>query len=126
MSSVEIPGAAQNPCISCGACCARFRVSFYWGEADDAPGGIVPAALTEQLTPLRRAMRGTNPPQRCVALQGELGQCVGCSIYEQRPTPCREFEMWEPDGSVNPRCNEARAGIGLPPLAARTVAGSTA
>ncbi|MBB8903342.1 YkgJ family cysteine cluster protein, partial [Escherichia coli] len=22
-----------NPCITCGACCAFFRVSFYWAEA---------------------------------------------------------------------------------------------
>ncbi|HBP8873638.1 TPA: YkgJ family cysteine cluster protein, partial [Escherichia coli] len=25
-----------NPCMRCGACCAFFRVSFYWAEADDA------------------------------------------------------------------------------------------
>ena len=24
-----------NPCVTCGACCAHFRVSFYWAEADD-------------------------------------------------------------------------------------------
>ncbi len=39
-----------NPCMTCGACCAYFRVSFYWAEADDA-GGLVPSALTEPLTP---------------------------------------------------------------------------
>lgn len=39
-----------NPCMSCGACCAYFRVSFYWAEADDA-GGSVPAQLTEPVTP---------------------------------------------------------------------------
>ncbi|EMK5322830.1 YkgJ family cysteine cluster protein, partial [Escherichia coli] len=22
-----------NPCMTCGACCAFFRVSFYWAEA---------------------------------------------------------------------------------------------
>lgn len=27
-----------NPCLSCRACCAFFRVSFYWAEADD--GGV--------------------------------------------------------------------------------------
>ncbi|EFG2122847.1 YkgJ family cysteine cluster protein, partial [Escherichia coli] len=21
-----------NPCMTCGACCAFFRVSFYWAE----------------------------------------------------------------------------------------------
>ena len=23
-----------NPCMTCGACCAFFRVSFYWAEAN--------------------------------------------------------------------------------------------
>ena len=30
-----------NPCMTCGACCIFFRVSFYWSEADDA-GGTIP------------------------------------------------------------------------------------
>ena len=33
--------------MTCGACCAFFRVSFYWAEGDDA-NGTVPASLTEQ------------------------------------------------------------------------------
>lgn len=40
-----------NPCMTCGACCAYFRVSFYWAEASDG-GGTVPVHLTEPLTPL--------------------------------------------------------------------------
>jgi Fe-S-cluster containining protein len=112
--------SASNPCLSCGACCANFRVSFYWGEADDAPGGFVPVALTEQLTLHRRCMQGTSASRpRCVALAGEVGQGVSCTIYGQRPTPCREFDAFEPDGGVNPRCNEARAKYGLPLLVAR-------
>lgn len=51
-----------NPCMTCGACCAYFRVSFYWAEADDA-GGLVPSALTEPLTPFLRCMSGTNQRQ---------------------------------------------------------------
>ena len=34
-------------CCSCGACCATFRVSFYWAEA--AIRGL-PSDLVEQLT----------------------------------------------------------------------------
>ena len=26
--------AMWNPCITCGACCAYFRASFYWTEAE--------------------------------------------------------------------------------------------
>ncbi|MDX5332860.1 MAG: YkgJ family cysteine cluster protein, partial [Gammaproteobacteria bacterium] len=63
---------AINPCVECGACCATFRVSFYWAEADDAPGGTVPADLTARLNAHRRVMQGTDQPEpRCCALEGE-------------------------------------------------------
>ena len=83
----------MNPCITCGACCATYRVSFYWAEADPFTGGTVPAEMTEKISPTRVAMKGTNQPQpRCVALVGELGGNIGCSIYEQRSSTCREFD----------------------------------
>ncbi|QKJ87298.1 Zinc/iron-chelating domain-containing protein [Paramixta manurensis] len=105
-----------NPCITCGACCAHFRVSFYWAEANDA-GGCVPADLTEQLNLFMRNMRGTNSKTpRCVALEGEIGQCVSCTIYEDRPTPCRAFAQSGEDNVANPACDRARARYGLPPL----------
>jgi Fe-S-cluster containining protein len=98
-----------NPCLSCGACCASFRVSFYWAEADDAPGGTVPAHLTEALTPHLRAMRGTSArAPHCVALNGTVGQRVDCAIYDQRPSPCREVMPGDP------YCQRARARHGLP------------
>jgi len=105
-----------NPCMTCGACCAYFRVSFYWAEADDA-GGVVPVDLTEPLSLLMRNMRGTNDrTPRCAALQGEPGSCVSCGIYEQRPSPCREFAMSGEDDVVNEACDRARARHGLPAL----------
>lgn len=101
-----------NPCQTCGACCTHFRVSFYWGETDAAPGGTVPAQLTEAVAPLLRCMKGTgSKPVRCVALEGEVGKQVSCSIYPQRPSPCREFDLLEPDGSPNPRCAALRAQL---------------
>lgn len=106
-----------NPCMTCGACCCSFRVSFYWAEADDAPGGFVPTALTEQINPHLRAMRGTHPqPSGCVALEGQPGKQVACRIYLQRPSTCREFSAWEEDGQPNPVCSRARERIGLAPL----------
>jgi Fe-S-cluster containining protein len=105
---------SDNPCLSCGACCAHFRVSFYWTEADDAPGGQVPARLTEQVHEHLRCMKGTNvKPPRCVALQGEIGKQVACTIYELRPSPCREFNVLEADGTPNERCQKLRARAGL-------------
>ncbi|PHM54890.1 hypothetical protein Xhom_02856 [Xenorhabdus hominickii] len=46
----------NNSCINCGACCAYFRVSFYWAEAEDG-GGTVPTAITEKLNNFMRCMK---------------------------------------------------------------------
>ncbi|MCC3701479.1 YkgJ family cysteine cluster protein [Rouxiella badensis] len=107
----------DNPCVSCGACCAYFRVSFYWAESEEA-GGVVPQALTEQVTPFLSCMQGTNVPKspRCVALDGEIGKSVSCSIYLNRPTPCREFDQSGLNDVANEACDRARARYGLPPL----------
>lgn len=100
-------------CQSCGACCAYFRVSFYWAETDAHPAGSVPRHLTVPVSPSLVAMRGSerkNP--RCVALDGAIGQAVGCRIYEQRSSSCREF------AAGDERCAQARRSHGLPPLPA--------
>ncbi|POZ60116.1 YkgJ family cysteine cluster protein [Chromobacterium alticapitis] len=100
----------SNSCLSCGACCATFRVSFYWAEADDG-GGAVPSRLTEKVNDWTRCMRGTwAASPRCVALQGEVGGSVGCGIYPQRPVACREVE------AGSPQCLRARAAHGLPAM----------
>lgn len=106
-----------SPCLDCGACCSTFRVSFYWGETDDVPGGLVPQRLTEQVTPHLSCMQGTNQPSpRCVALMGDVGQGVRCSIYEKRSSTCREFPYHGENGQDSPDCQRARALHGLPPL----------
>ncbi|TCS72757.1 hypothetical protein EDC61_104174 [Sulfuritortus calidifontis] len=107
----------SNPCQQCGACCAFFRVSFYWSEAEPFLGGTVPPPLTEKISPQHVAMRGTlHTPVRCTALQGTVGAAAGCGIYPQRPSPCRELEPWAADGRPSDKCNRARAAHGLPPL----------
>ncbi|MCR6653274.1 MAG: YkgJ family cysteine cluster protein [Cellvibrionaceae bacterium] len=79
--------STQSPCLSCGACCASFRVSFYWGELQGA-GGVVPDLMTEQIPPHRACMKGTNQKDpRCAALLGNVGEQVRCTIYENRPSP---------------------------------------
>ena len=98
-------------CISCGACCVTFRVSFYWGETDAYPGGTVPQHLTNQLTPHLVCMKGTEKnPVRCVALEGEVGKSVGCKVYPLRSSTCRAFEA----GSEE--CNRARVKHSLSPI----------
>ncbi len=114
--------SVANPCLSCGACCAHFRVSFYCGEIAGESGGTVPPELVTQVSPLRGCMKGTEYGSgRCAALRGELGHNgIHCAIYEQRPTPCREFQAWLEDGAPNPDCQRLRKAIGLQPLAPRT------
>lgn len=118
MESVELSTIeAVNPCLTCGACCAYFRASFYWAETDAAPDGTVPAELTEKLTDFRCVMRGTDQPNpRCIALMGQIGQSVRCSIHPLRASVCRDFKVsWE-NNVHNERCDKARAVWGLPPL----------
>ncbi len=105
-----------NPCLDCGACCAYFRVSFFWGECQSS-GGVVPDDLVVQINPTRVAMIGTDAkPSRCISLNGEIGKQVGCSIYANRSSPCREFDASWVNGVHNPSCDDARAAYGLPPL----------
>jgi Fe-S-cluster containining protein len=105
--------STDNPCQQCGACCAHFRVSFYWAETDAHPYGTVPERLTIPVAPHYVAMQGTDKHTvtRCVALAGEIGDTVGCTIYEQRSSTCREFD------AGTPACNRAREKHGLHALA---------
>ena len=101
-------------CQSCGACCASLRVDFHPAELAGgafAWGEGVPVALTVPVTPAIVRMRGTDDqPPRCIALAGEVGVAVRCTLYAERPSPCREFDI------EHPACGRARQRCGLPPL----------
>lgn len=108
-----------NPCQSCGACCATFRVSFHCGELDDVPGGWVPSGLAEKVTSVMACMHGTErQPPHCAALRGRVGEMVSCAIYEFRPSACRDFSPLAAIGQGDDACNNARRRHGLPALAA--------
>ncbi|MBI4985645.1 MAG: YkgJ family cysteine cluster protein [Rhodocyclales bacterium] len=109
--------AVDSACLSCGACCATYRVSFPCDEIDDVPGGRVPASLVERITAVMACMRGTErQPPRCAALSGEVGSRVSCVIYEFRPSACRDFAPLAAFGSADEACQDARRRHGLPPL----------
>jgi Fe-S-cluster containining protein len=105
----------MSVCQSCGACCASLRVDFH--PAELAGGAYawadgVPLAMTVPVTAKIVRLRGTDAaPPRCVALAGEVGVAVLCTIYEARPSPCREFDV------EHAACARARRQCGLPPLA---------
>ena len=107
----------QNPCMRCGACCAIYRVTFDYHEADTFPGGGIPSYLIFKLDGTRWAMSGTEKrPIRCQALSGEIGRSVHCTIYNRRPTNCRMFLAVGENNAVNSLCDQARATYGLMPL----------
>jgi hypothetical protein len=102
---------SDHPCLSCGACCASFRVDFSVYESEDMGGGV-PSGLAVEVTSSTRRLRGTDhSPPRCAALTGQVGVKAACGIYEWRPSPCREFA----EGSE--ACQRARARHGLATLA---------
>ena len=104
----------MHPCLSCGACCAQFRVSLHWMESDACSPEGVPAALTERLDAHRLCMRGTySTPVRCVALDARIGEYSRCTIHPQRPAACRQVDAsWE-HGVASPQCDRARQAHGL-------------
>ena len=106
----------EHPCLSCGACCATYRVTF--AEKETRVGHRVPLKEVEELGRGLLAMRGTNKKHRpaCECLGGRVGKRVSCRIYENRPSPCREFDASYERGVPNERCDQARRRHGLPPL----------
>lgn len=93
----------EDSCVTCGACCAHFRVSFYWAEGEQIPDQMV-----EPLTAVYSCMQGTNQKNpRCIALEGEIGQQVSCGIYQLRSSSCKEVQAGDP------QCNKARHAYGL-------------
>ena len=112
MSELFSASLEPHPCVVCGACCHQYRVEFSVYELQSM-GGSVPDALAHEVSGNRWRMNGTDKhPVRCVALVGRCGKQSLCSIYEQRPTPCRQFAMGDE------RCASARQHHGLPPLPA--------
>lgn len=105
---------AANPCVSCGACCAFYLVSFPNQEADNVSGGVVSFEMTGRTNNSRRFMKGTETTHpRCTALDGFIGTHVECRIYANRPSTCRNFcRSWE-KGVGNFLCDRARAVYGL-------------
>src|SRR5512139_3157229 len=98
----------MDECQRCGACCASFRVSFYWAEAWSRG---LPDLLVEKVNAQMACMAGTNQVDpRCLGLHGTVGRQVNCAVYAMRPEPCREVIPGDA------RCLAARQRHGLPPL----------
>ena len=109
-----------HPCLSCGACCAAFRVAFHWSEAEPGQGPVPPEAVVPW-DPHRVALRGTDRRHpHCEQLEGTVGVAVRCRIYERRPSPCRGVQPAWDSGTPSEQCDRARARYGLAPLTPAT------
>ena len=103
-------------CLTCGACCA----SPFIGEGYIRLNPEEEKRLRRRGLPIlevvsdpedRIVLLGTKQNCRatrvCIALSGTVGNQVACSIYEQRPELCRQFEAGSPE------CRQARRAAGL-------------
>lgn len=95
-------------CLQCGACCASFRVSFYWAEGESLG---IPEQMTCKVNDFYSCMKGTEKkPVKCVALSGDVGKQVACQIYQQRSSTCQSVQVGDE------QCQKARALHGLSKL----------
>ena len=109
-------GEWTHPCQKCGACCTTFCVAFEAKELSKNNFGV-PMALTYKISSDTLAMKNkSRGDTRCIALEGHVGKHVGCRIYENRPSPCRNFKASYEDGTPNLRCDECRLARGMKPL----------
>ena len=106
-----------NPCLECAQCCQHFRVTFYHGQVSGNGYGTVPPELVTSISPHLVCMKGTEQGRHpCIALKYWPQMGYRCSIYENRPSPCREFNCHDERGIVNPKCNALRMAVDLKPL----------
>ena len=77
-------------CLACGACCAY---SDSWPAfIGDGDGAGIPDELIDFDHGRMLCYRS-----RCSALAGEVGNRAQCSVYENRPLVCREFQPGSED-----------------------------
>ncbi|HWM87951.1 MAG TPA: YkgJ family cysteine cluster protein [Kofleriaceae bacterium] len=90
-------------CQECGACC-RAAYHSVTVDRDDPVLELRPELVIDRGSYLELRRAG----DRCAALTGgQSGEQFACTIYAERPRPCREFEL----GGEN--CLIARRRVGL-------------
>jgi len=92
--------SASFDCRRCGACCVnlpsnRLEGFTSWVEIEAGDHILTRADLVKKLVVYDRDqvphLRLTDDG-RCMALRGALGREVGCSVYSDRPSPCRRVQ----------------------------------
>jgi Fe-S-cluster containining protein len=82
------PSEPDYNCRTCGACCAFYqKVEVFTSDPHSKwlwENGFVEF---QDLTPVMKQKNGV-----CIAFNGTVGQKAECTIYENRPAVCRDFE----------------------------------
>ncbi|MBI3409873.1 MAG: YkgJ family cysteine cluster protein [Planctomycetes bacterium] len=104
-------------CQSCGACCASpFDAEGYIPVQPDEEAHLsrlglpvleIVAAPPEDRLVLLGTRINTQRRRVCAAFSGSIGSRCTCTIYQDRPTSCRQFEA----GSAE--CLQARRASGI-------------
>lgn len=108
---VTATGVPVPDCIPCGACCVYGLVipinrrepepleCYIEVMLDDAPDVVI-----------ERVFERDERDGRCVNMAGEVGVEIGCTVYNDRPQICRDFD------AGSDRCFGYRRMYGIDPL----------
>lgn len=99
-------------CLTCGACCQSLLC------VGVRPSDSVDPELSWDITVqtddgeivVDRYLRRNEETLACVALEGNIGERVACTIYETRPTMCHHFD------AGSDRCHAIRRAFGIEPF----------
>lgn len=95
----------ENPCQSCGACCAYSANWPRFSTEDDEALALIPEQfINAKLSGMR--CEG----ERCSALSGQIGIKTACAVYAVRPEVCRTCMPGDPE------CTMARRRFGMAAL----------
>ncbi|MEZ5427227.1 MAG: YkgJ family cysteine cluster protein [Pyrinomonadaceae bacterium] len=112
-NNIITPEDAPVPdCLTCGACCGSLicvglspgnpiSSNDYWDITREGKNG--PFTVD-------RFIRRNEEDFSCTALEGTIGEMVGCRLYQERPSMCRNFE------AGSDRCHALRRAYGLEPF----------
>ena len=107
--------SSSYDCQACGACCVNMPANraqgvTYWVELSPSDRLLTRRdLLRKHVTYDRQGVPHLRmaPDGRCLALHGDLGDDVTCSIYRDRPSPCRRVQAGDET------CLRSRAAHGI-------------
>ncbi|MBX3287767.1 MAG: YkgJ family cysteine cluster protein [Acidobacteria bacterium] len=106
------PDVPVPDCLTCGACCQglicvgvrpadNVDPSLYWDVTTEAAEGEIV---------VDRYLRRDSETLACIALEGNIGERVNCTVYETRPKMCHHFD------AGSDRCHAIRRAFGIEPF----------